>query len=93
MDQPDSLEKLGTYTKPNRRGSENILDKVGSVWNNKDLVESLYLDRGKKAGTSVMIVGYNPTLDIEEKNKKISTPRNSQCHKKDGFNKFLADYC
>ena len=59
--------KLGTYTKPNRRGSENILDKVGSVWNNKDLVESLYLDRGKKAGTSVMIVGYNPTLDIEEK--------------------------
>ena len=29
--------KLGTYTKPNRQGSENILDKVGSVWDNKDL--------------------------------------------------------
>ena len=59
--------KLGTYTKPNRQGSENILDKVGSVWNNKDLVKSLYLDRNNEAGTSVMIVGYNPTLDIDEK--------------------------
>ena len=59
--------KIGTYRKPNRQGSENILDKVGSVWNNKELVKSLYLDRGNEAGTSVMIVGYNPTLDIDEK--------------------------
>lgn len=59
--------KLGTYTKPNRQGGENILDKVGSVWDNKDLVKSLYLDRNNEAGTSVMIVGYNPTLDIDDK--------------------------
>ncbi len=61
------LGKLGTYNKPNRQGGENILDKVGSVWENSDLVESLYLDRGDEAGTSVMIVGYDPNKDIDEK--------------------------
>ena len=58
---------IGTYNKPNRVGGKNVLDKVSSVWDNKELVSSLYLDRKNNAGTSVMIVGYNPTLDINEK--------------------------
>ena len=58
---------VGTYTKPTDYGL-NTLGKVGSVWNNNQLVESLYLDREEKHGTTVMIVGYDPTLDIHDKN-------------------------
>lgn len=58
---------LGTYEKENPAGGQNIFSKVESVWNNRDLVKSLYLDRGNKSGTTVMIVGYNPNIDINDK--------------------------
>ena len=58
---------IGTYEKENNIGTQNIHSKVESVWNDKELVKSLYLDRGNKPGTTVMLVGYNSNQDIEEK--------------------------
>ena len=42
-----------------------------SAWPNEEFVKSLYLERGKKQGTSVLIVGYDPTEDFDQYERDV----------------------